>query len=251
VSVVYRDIFAGRVSDLELNDKQRKELIGEMAWRYEHGIPPGYLDRSKPDGGIGDLLIWKTILRLGTERSAHCIFVTEDSKGDWWVQSEGTFQPRIELVEEYRRATDGKTIHLMPLSSFLATFGAQEQAVDETQQVEIAQREKQRAVRNYLGNLTKLLDEPVPSKTSFEQLTLTQLFSVKRDLDAKLDQSMEESRLTQRKLNAVESLPEDELALLLNQEHKKRTFRWELRKRKSTLEQEIASRAAPDDEQET
>jgi hypothetical protein len=119
-----------------------------MAWRYAHGIPPGYKDQSKGDGGIGDFLIWKTILKLGEDRKTDCIFVTEDSKGDWWVQSEGTFQPRIELVEEYRRATQGRTIHLMSLSHFLSTFGAEERAVDETQKVEKAQRDRQRAFEN-------------------------------------------------------------------------------------------------------
>ncbi len=149
VSAAFRDIFKDKVVDIDCKSEiDKKKITKEMAWRYAHGIPPGYKDQSKGDGGIGDFLIWKTILKLGEDRKTDCIFVTEDSKGDWWVQSEGTFQPRIELVEEYRRATQGRTIHLMSLSHFLSTFGAEERAVDETQKVEKAQRDRQRAFEN-------------------------------------------------------------------------------------------------------
>src|SRR5690606_4521164 len=69
-------------------------------------------------------------------KNLDCIFVTEDSKSDWWVQSEGGFQPRMELVEEYRRETQGKTIHLMPLSDLLRLYDVQMEVVDEAKSVE-------------------------------------------------------------------------------------------------------------------
>jgi hypothetical protein len=139
VSSVYRDIFSGRVIDLDgsIPDDKLKE---EMAWRYRHSIPPGYKDRNKPDEGIGDFLIWKIILQLSSARQVDCIFVTEDAKSDWWVQSEGIFQPRLELVEEFRRASGGRTLHLLPLSGLLQLLGAKSQTVDEARQVEIARR---------------------------------------------------------------------------------------------------------------
>lgn len=141
VSAAYREAFAGRVVELDgtISDNDLKK---EMAWRYRHSIPPGYKDRNKADDGIGDFLIWKTILQLGASRKVDCIFVTEDAKSDWWVQSEGVFQPRLELVEEYRRASDGKTLHLLPLSGLLETLGAESEAVDEARQVEIARQQR-------------------------------------------------------------------------------------------------------------
>lgn len=141
VSSVYREIFGGRVVDLDgcISDEKLKE---EMVWRYRHSIPPGYKDRNKPDEGIGDFLIWKTILQLAVGRKMDCIFVTEDAKSDWWVQSEGIFQPRLELVDEYRRASDGKTLHLLPLSGLLQLLGAQSDTVDEARQAEKARKQQ-------------------------------------------------------------------------------------------------------------
>lgn len=141
VTSVYRDIFQGRVVDLDgsISDDTIKQ---EMIWRYRHSIPPGYKDRNKPDEGIGDFLIWKTILQLAGDRKNDCIFVTEDAKSDWWVQSEGIFQPRLELVEEYRRSSGGRTLHLLPLSGLLQLLGAQSDTVDEARQAEIARKQQ-------------------------------------------------------------------------------------------------------------
>ena len=47
----------------------RDEVLEEMTRRYKQAIPPGYKDASKPDGGIGDFLIWKTILNLGEKNN--------------------------------------------------------------------------------------------------------------------------------------------------------------------------------------
>lgn len=135
VSLAYREIFAGRVIDLP-EDTDIQALQKEMSWRYRHSVPPGYKDHSKPDEGIGDFLIWKTIIQLAKDRHKSCIFVTEDAKSDWWVQSEGAFQPRLELVDEYRRESEGQTIHLMPLSDLLALYGAQQGAVEDTKRAE-------------------------------------------------------------------------------------------------------------------
>lgn len=141
VSSTYREVFRDRVVDLDgsISDEDLKD---EMAWRYRHSIPPGYKDRNKPDDGIGDFLIWKTILQLAAGRKADCIFVTEDAKSDWWVQSEGIFQPRLELVEEYRRASGERTLHLLPFSGLLQLLGAQSNTVDEAKEAEVARQQR-------------------------------------------------------------------------------------------------------------
>jgi hypothetical protein len=48
-----------------LSDETRKQLHNEKSRRYKNKVPPGYKDASKDDGGIGDFLIWKTLLLLG------------------------------------------------------------------------------------------------------------------------------------------------------------------------------------------
>jgi hypothetical protein len=184
VSTVYRDVFSGRVVELG-EDESDEALIKEMRWRYAHSVPPGYKDRDKPDEGIGDLIIWKTLLKIGRERKADLIFVTEDAKGDWWVQSEGVFQPRLELVEEYRRASEGKTIHLMPLSALLELLGAKADAVDEAKKAEEARRQRlnevaRQAQRRLALSLRpdELTSEEVGTLTRAEIAERTQVLTV-------------------------------------------------------------------------
>jgi len=136
VSEIYRGVFKDCIVDLDLDEDARKKLVAELRWRFAHSVPPGYKDDDKLDEGIGDLIIWKTILKVGGEQKRDCIFVTEDAKGDWWVQSEGPFQPRTELVDEYRRHSEGGTIHLVPLSDLLALFGAKSEVIDDTKRAE-------------------------------------------------------------------------------------------------------------------
>lgn len=176
VTSTYREIFSKSVVDLDGNISDDK-LKEEMAWRYRHSIPPGYKDRNKPDDGIGDFLIWKTILQLASSRKSDCIFVTEDAKSDWWVQSEGVFQPRLELVEEYRRASEGKTLHLLPLSGFLQIFGAQSDTVDEAREVEIARQQRMSEIaqgaqrRLLLHRQNTISNSPLPPHFDKQLLT--------------------------------------------------------------------------------
>ena len=73
---------------------------GQM--RYEMQIPPGYLDNDK--NGIdkyGDFILWSQILEYAKDNSKSIIFVTNDTKGDWWNNIEGVFVPRLELIKEF------------------------------------------------------------------------------------------------------------------------------------------------------
>jgi hypothetical protein len=123
---------------LKLDEKQQSEFLEDLAYRYANKIPPGFMDEDNPTGGIGDLLIWKTILGQGKEQKKDFIFVTAEEKKDWLVRKHGTFQPRIELIEEYRAVTNGGTIHLVPLSTLLKLFEAEEKVVTSVQNVEEA-----------------------------------------------------------------------------------------------------------------
>jgi hypothetical protein len=135
VSIAYRDLFEGAVRDDPPSCADAKKFGEELKERYDTRRPPGYKDRSKPDAGAGDLLIWKTILAEGETRKAHCIFVTADNKSDWYVQAGGPFQPRLELLDEYRLCC-GKTIHIVPLSSMLKLFEASPETVEDVKRAE-------------------------------------------------------------------------------------------------------------------
>lgn len=135
VSSKYREILSTSVIGDPENCKDEKIFREELQARYEIRRPPGYKDKGKPDQGAGDLVIWKTILSEGAKRRQHCIFVTGDQKPDWYVQSDGPFQPRFELIEEYRAECE-KTLHIIPLSTFLQLFNASADTVRDVEKAE-------------------------------------------------------------------------------------------------------------------
>lgn len=136
VSSIYRKVLTDCVCELTLNDEQRQEIVAEVARRAQLEIAPGFKDHGKEDGGVGDFIIWKTILREAATRRAHCIFVTEEKKPDWFVKRKGAFQPRPELLDEFRAQTLGKSVHLIPLSGLLSVFKASDEVVQEVQELE-------------------------------------------------------------------------------------------------------------------
>ena len=78
VSQLYREIFT---NDLIVKLKKSESDIEEdLNFRIQHEIPPGYKDSKKIDQGIGDLIIWHTILQIGKELNNDVIFVTNEKK---------------------------------------------------------------------------------------------------------------------------------------------------------------------------
>ncbi len=130
VSQAYRPIFTRNL--VVSPEIDREKLLEEMLRRYEHSIPPGYKDASKPDSGIGDFLIWKAILHLGQEHKRSVVFISGDEKADWFHGAEGIgFLPRYELQAEFRRITEGHDLYIIPLSRLLELQKAEENSVTE------------------------------------------------------------------------------------------------------------------------
>lgn len=141
VSALYRRLLGACVTEIEAGLDDRKAVIEEVARRGRLQIAPGYKDQQKEDGGIGDYLVWRVILQEAGRRKTHCIFVTEEQKPDWWIKRHGAFQPRPELIDEYRHASGGKSLHLLPLSALLATFKAPISTINEVQLLEVERRD--------------------------------------------------------------------------------------------------------------
>ena len=135
VSLLYAELFTKEVIfDLALDQVKLQE---ELYRRQLHKIPPGYKDSNKDDSGIGDLLIWFTILELGKSRKKDVIFVSSDQKSDWWHSIENqALYPRYELVDEFRRESNGFSLHIIPFSRFLDLYGASESVVEEVREEE-------------------------------------------------------------------------------------------------------------------
>jgi hypothetical protein len=135
VSRLYRELFeVGVVYEPTIKED---EFLKDLEVRQEHKIPPGYKDASKSDRGVGDLLIWNTILELGRTREKHVVLVSGDEKADWWHQSENqALFPRFELIDEYRRASQGKSFYIISFAQLLELFGASSEVVNEVRQEE-------------------------------------------------------------------------------------------------------------------
>ena len=130
VSNIYRDLFRGPVFADPAFD--REELLKELKYRQEHRIPPGYKDANNEYSGVGDLLIWKTILQIGEQESRHVVFVSGDEKSDWRYQSENSaLYPRYELLDEFRRKSKNKSLLIISFADLLAQLGVPEPIVAE------------------------------------------------------------------------------------------------------------------------
>ena len=138
VSIEYGKIFThDYIVEPDITDQQDEYNICKE--RYELKIPPGYKDSSKPDGGIGDYLIWKTILKIGKENKKHLIFATGDEKADWQHRSNThPLMPRYELFDEYWRHSEGNCFYICPLSRFLEHQNASKELVEEIRSEEEA-----------------------------------------------------------------------------------------------------------------
>lgn len=114
-----------------------EELKADHQRRLKHEIAPGYHDKGKPDNGVGDNIIWHTILQLGREKKRSVIFVTQETKSDWFYRSSNiSLYPKFELVEEFSRISGGAAFHILKLSEMLEIFGAEQALVKNIQQNE-------------------------------------------------------------------------------------------------------------------
>lgn len=131
VSNLYRKIF--NLENIVAPTIEESDIKADLGRRTVHKIAPGFQDSQKEDGGIGDLLIWHTILELA-KRKQHMLFITNEEKTDWWCgrdKGQAPLYPRFELIDEYWRASQGKSFHMASLDVFLNLFGASPEIVAE------------------------------------------------------------------------------------------------------------------------
>ncbi|MBK9687114.1 MAG: hypothetical protein IPO65_04925 [Saprospiraceae bacterium] len=92
----------------------------------------------KIDKGIGDLLIWYTILEIGKKNNRDVVFVSGEEKTDWYHRSEN--QPlysRFELVSEFFRESGGRSFNMTKLSTLMEILGADKESITEVKINEI------------------------------------------------------------------------------------------------------------------
>lgn len=141
VSIIYSKLFKSNF--VIENNWNFKDVKNELEERLRFNIPPAYKDKGKEDGGIGDYIIWKDILKLGIDKKQDVVFVTGDEKADWFHQSMGTkIYPRFELVHEYKESTQGNDLHLISLSELVELFGTDSATIETIRSAERVSRHR-------------------------------------------------------------------------------------------------------------
>jgi len=83
--------------------------------------------------------------------------VTGEEKADWWAKSSGIeLLARYELVDEYRRTSDGKSFHLINFFQLLELFKVESEIID---QAKIAQKEEEEYKEQESSESQDILDE--------------------------------------------------------------------------------------------
>jgi hypothetical protein len=101
------------------SDEHLAERLATVNKRYEEEVPPGFKDASKKEGREGDLLVWYEILAYANKSDRPMLFVTSDTKEDWYERESGkTAGPRRELRIEMMKKT-AHPYHQVSLNRFL------------------------------------------------------------------------------------------------------------------------------------
>jgi predicted nucleic-acid-binding protein len=135
VTAIYAKVFSA--DNIVGTSQPRDDLRKEWARRSLEQIPPGYKDSSKSDSGIGDFLVWKSLLEIGSKYKKDLIFVTGDEKSDWFIRANGAgAYPRPELIAEYRRHSEGSNLRLISFHDVLREMSVPSDVVSEVENAE-------------------------------------------------------------------------------------------------------------------
>lgn len=125
------ELFDKKVGDPFYRTRLEK-VITDGGARYLDKIPPGFSDAKK--GGdspvfeercrpYGDYIIWLQVIEKAVAENKPVIFVTGDSKEDWWVVHNGrTTGPHPKLLKEFEDLT-GNSIYIYTPHQFLQRAG--------------------------------------------------------------------------------------------------------------------------------
>ena len=117
-------LYEGKVGD-DYDESRLNDLYKEGERRQKENIPPGYADwNDKRKQGIrhacGDLIWWKQAIDYAIDKKCDLIIVTDDKKDDWWYKvSRKIISPRVELIREFDKATNGQRFLMYQTHQFM------------------------------------------------------------------------------------------------------------------------------------
>ena len=127
-------LFKNSIGNSYSNQNELDKIYTEGEKRFKFSMPPGYMDAEKNEnfsfGGLlykkkfGDLIIWKQIIDYANEKSIKdLIFITDDTKTDWWFKVENRGRNNLgcrpELKDEILRSTSVERFSIYRTESFL------------------------------------------------------------------------------------------------------------------------------------
>lgn len=135
-------ILAGKVGAPFASD-EFDDLVKRGNERVAAEIPPGFSDvkRKGENGAYGDYLVWEQLLREATANPRDVLFVTADSKPDWWrMASRGELRgPHRDLVKELHQRAGVRLFMLQPDQLLKYAKATLEVSVDEGSAAFVAQ----------------------------------------------------------------------------------------------------------------
>ncbi|BBK44087.1 hypothetical protein STVA_41070 [Allostella vacuolata] len=129
-------LFFDKVGAGPFTQENMNELIENGESRYAEKIPPGFSDAEKeknPESAtfnfkgiryqrkFGDLILWRQIINYARDNKIkNIVFVTADSKVDWWWREHGkTIGPRPELIHEIASEASVELFWMYSSSQFM------------------------------------------------------------------------------------------------------------------------------------
>lgn len=107
----------------DYSDDEKLKKNAEAKKRIENQIPPGYKDCGKNNGNeTGDIILWFEIMDYAKENECDVIFVTNDTKEDWFLKKgKQVISPRPELLKEFHDKTK-KLVYIYSESNFIEIY---------------------------------------------------------------------------------------------------------------------------------
>jgi hypothetical protein len=162
--------FEGKLGPTPSSEDLTK-LHEEAQRRYDRKCPPGYADLGEkgiPDA-YGDYVGWSQLIEMARTDQKDVVFVTDDSKEDWWTILRGekrdrTIGPRPELIEEFFKLANQRlwiyrSENFLRAAKIFADAQIRDEAIEEIKQRLASQRELRKA-------LADLKSTPSESQTS-------------------------------------------------------------------------------------
>jgi PIN like domain len=128
------------VSSIEV---ERNEIYERAEQRIQLSIPPGFGDaaQKKDYHRYGDVVLWLQMLDYAKASQKTLIFVTSDSKEDWWRRQSGkTVGPRQELIQEMHVAA-GVGFHMYTPATFIEHAAKSLELQTESAKIKVAAKE--------------------------------------------------------------------------------------------------------------